>query len=191
MLTFARETLDTAWAECLPLARAHWAEVGHFLDIPLDLDETKYRMCEAAGIFRLFTVRRTLPGDDGAPELVGYSTYWVNQQPHHRNSVQAHHDALYVAPALRSIGVARAFLRYIDDQLSRDGVQAVWFGSHAKKPIDRLLATCGYELADLVFAKRLDGGKTPLPARTDYDESTAQAARAAIDDPAYEPQEIR
>jgi GNAT superfamily N-acetyltransferase len=149
VLTFAREVIGERWAELEPLAAAHWREVGHFPDIPLEPHRHKYEACEAAGILRLFTVRT-----EGL--LLGYSTYFVDTAPHHRNSLQAHHDALYLIPEARKLGNGLRFLAYCDQELRADGVQVVFFGSHARNPIDGLLTRQGYEVVDTIYAKRLD-----------------------------------
>lgn len=155
MLTYRREPLADAWAEVQPLAEEHFHEVGHFPDIPLDLHEAKYRACEDAGIFRLFTART----DSGM--LVGYSSYWVDTQPHHRHSLQAFHDALFLIPEVRKLNHGSRFVAWCDDWLRREGVQVVHFASHARNPIGPMLERNGYEVEDVVYVKRLD---VPAPA---------------------------
>lgn len=150
MLTFRRECIADHWAELEPLGQAHWREVGHFGDIPFDPHKAKYEACEAAGLLRLFTARL------GSGLLVGYSTYFVDAAPHHRGSIQAHHDALFMIPEVRKLNHGARFVEWCDEWLRREGVQVVFFGSHARNPIDRLLTRQGYEPVDTIFAKRLD-----------------------------------
>lgn len=69
---------------------ANWEEVaGGQADYPLDPDWPKYFMLERAGIYRSVAARQ-----DG--KLIGYSGYFVQPTMHHRASVWAVNDLLYL-----------------------------------------------------------------------------------------------
>jgi hypothetical protein len=148
---FQRETLNGhLWAELMPLLAAHWYEIAHYPDIPLDVDVNAYEMAEHAGMLRLYTVR-----DDG--RLMGYAVFFVRPNMHYQGSIQASQDVLYLDPAIRG-GTGYRFIRWCDEQLRAHGVQAVYQHVKAKHNFGPILERQGYELVDLIYAKRLDGG---------------------------------
>ncbi len=172
MIQFAKELLtDALWAEAIPLLAAHYLEVAHFKDIPLDPDRALYAASEEAGILRVFTARDdkgyihphslklkpgTRMGITISPDpLVGYALYFVRPAPHYMGSVQAVQDVLYLAPAHRG-RTAYKFVSWCDEQLSTEGVQAVYHHVKASKDFGPMLEHQGYELVDRIYAKRLD-----------------------------------
>lgn len=157
-LTFQRETLTSALiAEMLPLLEAHWSEVAHFADIPLEVDEAAYLHGEASGQIRCFTAYQEvrMPGCFYPGEtLVGYAVYLVRPNPHYKSSIQASQDVLYLHPSVRGNG--SKFVAWCDDQLRSEGVQAVYHHVKVKHDFGKLLERQGYEKVDEIWAKRLD-----------------------------------
>lgn len=161
-LVFAREALDDAlWDEALPLLQAHYAEVAHFKDIPLDPDRSVYAEAEHAGILRVFTARMPLFSQrnglkplQSAP-LMGYAVFFVRPNPHYCGSLQAVQDVIYVAPNMRGLASWK-FVRYCDDALAMEGVQAIYQHLKASKDWGKVLERMGYELVDQIYARRLD-----------------------------------
>lgn len=161
-IQFAREPLtDSLWSEALPLLHGHWKEVAHFPDIELSPDFALYAANEAAGVLRCFTAREEVRYDHPEIEtlsgwrLVGYALYFVRANPHYRQSVQAVQDVIYLAPSVRG-GTGYKFIAWCDEQLAAEGVQAVY--QHVKQAhnFGKLLERQGYDLVDLIYAKRLD-----------------------------------
>lgn len=151
MIRMQRETLDDRlWAEAMPLLLQHWREIAHYPDIILNPDREAYARCEDAGMLRCFTAR-----DDG--RLVGYAVFFVRPSLHYADSIQASQDVLYVDPASRG-GLGFRFVRWCDEQLARTAVQAVYHHVKAAHNFGPLLERQGYELVDLIYAKRLDKG---------------------------------
>jgi hypothetical protein len=147
-VTFAQEPLSAdLWAEAMPLLVAHWAEVAHFKDIPLEPDLAVYRQADVNGAVRVFTARRD-------SSLVGYALFFVRANPHYASSVQAVQDVLYIAPECRGVTSYR-FIRWCDEQLKAEGVEAVYQHSKAAHDFGGLLEHQGYELVDYIYAKRL------------------------------------
>jgi hypothetical protein len=148
-IRFAREALtDALLAEFTPLLQQHWREIAHYPDIPLNPDYETYRAAESAGILRVYTVR------DGSA-CVGYALFFVRNNPHYTGSLQAVQDVLYLHPSQRG-GNGYRFIAWCDIQLQREGVQAVYHHSKAAHNFGALLNRQGYELVDLIYAKRLD-----------------------------------
>jgi N-acetylglutamate synthase-like GNAT family acetyltransferase len=61
-----------------------------------------------------------------------------------------------VHPEYRSTGAGPDLIRYCDEQLRADGCQAVYHHVKAAHNFGPLLKRMGYELVDLIYAKRLD-----------------------------------
>jgi GNAT superfamily N-acetyltransferase len=147
-MDFQRERVTReAIAEAMPLLVAHWQEIAHYQDIPLDPDIDAYLRMEKQGLVRAFAARR-----DG--RLIGYAIYFVKHNPHYQASLQASQDILYLDPDHRGQGLR--FVRWCDEQLAAEGVQAVYHHVKASHNFGPALARMGYELVDLIYARRLD-----------------------------------
>lgn len=161
MLVLARERSTDLWGEILPLLKEHYLEISHFPDIELDPDIEAYNQCEALGMLRCYTAR--LSG-----ELIGYSVNFIRHNMHYQRSLQGVQDVLFVAKAHRHGRVGVKLIRYKEEQLRAEGTQVTYEHTKANDQI-RLALTClnrtdvgaimerlGYELVDLIYAKRLD-----------------------------------
>lgn len=148
-VAFTRELFTPAFAcEALPLMASHWQEIAHFKDIPLDPEFDAYYEMEKLGGLRLYTFRK-----DRA--LRGYAIFFVRYNAHYKTSLQAQQDVLYLDPKERGFNAIK-FLKYCDAELKAEGVQAVYHHVKAAHNFGLILQRQGYELVDLVYAKRLD-----------------------------------
>jgi hypothetical protein len=171
-VTFDRELVtDALLDEALPLLRAHWREIAHFDDIPLQVDREAYLRSEAAGLVRCFTARTTEgilgsgPSQEEAPgaqhagqgrgRLLGYALFFVRFAPHYAGSLQAVQDVVYLDRSVRG-GTGYRFIAWCDEQLAEEGAQAVYHHVKVAHNFGKLLERQGYELVDLIYAKRLD-----------------------------------
>jgi len=104
-LTYTWERIDAALADGLEdLLVAHWRESApNFEKLPLLIDWPTYRMEERAGRYQALAVRK-------AGRLVGYNGFFVAPSLHHRATVFARNDVIYLEPASRSFP---AWLRMI------------------------------------------------------------------------------
>lgn len=149
-VAFATESFEAIFTEGSQLLANHWVEIAHYKDIPLDIDVERYRAMEAAGMLRVFTAR--LEG-----RLIGYAVFVVNRNSHYRSSVQAVQDVLYVDPHERRGLTGLKLVKFADEVLRVEEVQVVYHHVKAKHPIlGRLLGRLGYEVVDVIYAKRLD-----------------------------------
>lgn len=149
-ITMQRELLsERLWDEAMPLLVQHWKEIAHYPDIPLDPDRDQYLVLEEAGMIRCFTAR------DAERRLVGYAVFFVRPALHYASSVQAYQDVLYLDPAARG-GTGIRFVRWCDEQLAKSAIQVVYHHVKAAHNFAPLLERLGYELVDLIFARRLD-----------------------------------
>lgn len=148
-MVFQPEALEDCREDLLPLLEAHWREVAHFPDIPLDVDWEAYARAERAGALRIYTLR-----DFGA--LRGYAVYFVNNSMHYRGSFQAVQDVIYLVPELRGQIIGARFLQWCDERLAAIGVQCVYHHVKLAHDFGGTLKRLGYEQIESVWARRLD-----------------------------------
>lgn len=137
------------YGEMWPLFTDHYKEIAHYKDIPLEPDTIHYDTAQKIGILRVYTVR-----ENG--RLSGYSVFTVGKNPHYASSTQAKQDILFLSSNLRGGMNGFKFISWCDEQLKKEGVQAVYH--HVKKDhnFGPVLERMGYELVDLIYGRRLD-----------------------------------
>lgn len=161
-LTFQRERPHELLDEARPLFEAHYQEIAHYQDIPLDINEAAYIQLEESGLLRCYTARYN--GD-----LVGYCVFVVRPNLRYSTSIQALQDILYLDKSKRGALWGNRLLDYCHDRLKAEGVQVVYQHSKAspeikvavasipnRHDVGRLFEHMGYELIDLIHGKRLD-----------------------------------
>jgi GNAT superfamily N-acetyltransferase len=149
---FARERIVEVFGEITPLLQAHWEEIAHYPDIPLNPDYDRYVQAERNDQLRIFTVRLE-------SKLIGYAIYGVNVGMHYRTCLIALQDILFVLPSHRRGRIALRLIEYADRQLQGEGVQVVIQHVKSSHPaLARLLELQKYELMDHIYTKRLDRG---------------------------------
>lgn len=151
---FQLEKLEECRAEIEPILRnEHWEEVGHYDDIPIDMQWDTYRQLQAEGKLRCYTIRGFLNEEFGETVLMGYAFYLVGKHLHYRHTLVASQDILYVRPPYRGIG--KSFIKWCDDQLKNDGVVTVT--QHVKPWFDwgHMAEKLGYEKAETIYSRRL------------------------------------
>lgn len=150
-ICFARESLQEVrgGGRLEGLLLAHWGEIAHYHDIPLDVDWRKYEAAEESGKLRIFTVR-------DAGELVGYACYFFDRNPHYRGSLQAVQDVLFLASGYRTRHIGQQLITFADAHMAAEGAQATYQHSKVAHPMDPLLKRLGYEQVDSLWAKRHD-----------------------------------
>ncbi len=146
MITFAQEQPAAVFDEIKPLLHLHWREIAHFQDIELN---PQYEFYLRSPVVRVFTAR------DGA-DLVGYAVFCVGPNKHYQQSLQAAQDIFYVHPDKRTGRTGYRFIRYCDDRLRAEGVQAVYHHTKRAHDFGNLLEAIGYEAVDIIYARRLD-----------------------------------
>lgn len=148
--TFQQEKLHEVREEVEPLLRAHFEEISHFQDIPLDPDWQGYAAIEQAGALRIFTVR------DEYRTLIGYAVFMVRVNLHYRGSLQAVQDVLFLDKPLRGRTIGFRFLKWCDDRLRDEGVQLVRHHYKIAHDLGPIFAKLGYEDEDKIVVRRLD-----------------------------------
>lgn len=148
-MRFQRETLVDARGDIEPLLTEHYREIAHYSDILLDPDWEFYCSAEEGGMLRVFTAR---DGD----RLIGYGVFFVRTNAHYKSSVQAMQDVFFILPEYRGARLGAKFVAYCDVQLKSENVQVIYHHIKAAHDWGPMLVNSGYELVDLIYAKRLD-----------------------------------
>ncbi|MHB1098113.1 MAG: GNAT family N-acetyltransferase [Burkholderiales bacterium] len=148
-LTFQRERPHELLDEARPLFEAHYKEIAHYQDIPLDINDAAYCQLEESGLLRCFTARYN-------GELVGYCVFVVKRNPRYQTSLQANQDILYMDKSRRGALFGKRLLDYCHARLQAEGVQVVYQHTKAARSEGRFMELMGYELVDYIYAKRLD-----------------------------------
>lgn len=151
-MKFKREEFRLVYEEMRPLLEKHWEEIAHYKDIPLNVDEESYNNLDRMQAIRIFTSR------DVEGVLCGYAVFFVKHNIHYKDSIQAVQDVIFIHPEKRGFG--RDFIAWCDNQLKAEGVQAVYHHIKQAKNWGPMLEKQGYELVDLIYAKRLDKVET-------------------------------
>lgn len=144
---YQRESLAGVLTEIMPLLKEHYREIAHYQDIELDVDLEGYIRVDNAGMLRVFTCRHH-------KELIGYAVFLVKTNLHYRQSLQAIQDVVFISKEHRGFG--RDFINWCDEQLKLEGIQVVYHHVKTKHNWGKMLEGMGYELVDLIYAKRLD-----------------------------------
>lgn len=161
-LTMQRERPHELLDEARPLFEAHFQEIAHYQDIPLDINEEVYLSLEESGMLRCFTARYN-------GELVGYCVFLIRHSPRYSSSLQANQDILYVDKTRRGALIGKRLLDYGKERLKAEGVQVEYQHCKASKEIKEAIAAIlkrhdvgkflelnGFELIDLIYGRRLD-----------------------------------
>lgn len=155
MSQFSLENVRDCMDEIKPILRnEHWEEVGHYDDIPIDMEWDKYFLLQDKGVLRCFTIRSSVNEEFKDTVIQGYAFFFVDKHLHYKNTIVASQDILFVRKTSRGIG--RKFLAWCDEQLKSEGVVTV---THHAKPwfeYGTLFEKLGYEKAETIWARRLD-----------------------------------
>ncbi len=149
MIEFAREMLGDAKGDMEPLLVLHWREVAHYQDILLNPDWEFYALMEESDRLRIFTAR-----EEG--RLIGYAFFFVGPNRHYKDSIQAVQDVIFLHPEYRGAKLGAKLILYADEQCRAENIQVIYHHIKEAHNFGPLLVHCGYELVDLIYAKRLD-----------------------------------
>lgn len=153
-MQYDRVSIHECWQQIDPILRKeHWPEVGHYKDIPIEMDWERYFKLEEMGKLRCFVVRSPTNEEFNSQELIGYAFYIVDEALHYRTTKIAVQDILYVRKKHRGFG--RDFLNWCDFTLKAENVITVFH--HVKPWFDfgQMLEKLGYEKAETIWSRRL------------------------------------
>lgn len=146
-VVIARECVTGLWDELLPLMEAQADE--HPRDMPpLDVDTESYELMEDIGRLRVFTAR-------AAGVLIGYAAFVIAHHFHHRQSLRAIHDSLYLVPQHRVGMTGLRLVLFAEKAFAADGIDRVHQCAAIGSPACALFERLGYEPAETIYVKRL------------------------------------
>lgn len=148
-MIYAQETYDQVIESIKPLLEEHYGEIAKYHDIPLEPDWSCYRAMETLGILKIFTCR-----DEVSNQLQGYGIYMVKKHLHYQSCLVGQQDILFITKEKR--GQGGRFILWCDAELKKMGVQMTIQHIKADHNFGKMLERFGYELMDLIYARRLD-----------------------------------
>lgn len=146
-MKYQREEMTDKWfEEVKPLMLEHWKEASPYFRLPLDPEQEFYVAMEQAGYLRLYTARL-------GEGLVGYSVFFVRQNPQTKGSLQATCDAVCLSKEHRGRGWGPLFLRFCDEELAKESVQFVHYQEGPVK-FGSVLRQMGCKPVATIYLKR-------------------------------------
>jgi len=88
--------------------------------------------------------------------LVGYNVAFIGENKHYTDMNQATEDILWTDPKVRGTTAGYRFIKWVDDRLAAFGADTSYRHQKAAHPAyGRVLEKQGYEIVDIIWAKRL------------------------------------
>jgi len=116
---------------------------------PMDVDYQKYVKIEGLGLLRTFTVR-------WQGELAGAMVVFVAPNLHHKSSLWATCDAIWIRPDMRRPLMGMRLIRFAEGMLRAEGVNVIRMSSKLKRPeLGRLLTFLQYHPVEVQYQKVL------------------------------------
>ena len=152
-VVFQQVRLHEAWDDIEDLIDEHYRAITLLSankDVALEPNKDTYLNIEMTGAYRVYIVR-----DKETLAIVGYGGYFVSKSLHYTLSLQAVQDVLYVKPEYRSGWIGYRFLKYIEQCMRNDGVDALYQAVTVAHDYSKLLRRLNYREAETVFIKKL------------------------------------
>ena len=148
------EIKNTVW----PLLLKHWDEIAlNKNKVPLDPDWDYYFQLENAGAFQ------AIGALDENGTIVGYSSYFMQRNPHYKSLCMAIGDIFYLDPAYRKgwagVGLLSAAEKHLYQVFREQRDEASLYVVHKEKvhfPIGSVLTRLRYKLIEHYYAKLLE-----------------------------------
>lgn len=152
MKTYQREHLHGQLEEELAsLLQAHWEEIARNKQINvLDPDYDRYYEAQNMDKLRIYTAR-----EEGV--LIGYAVFFINNNAHYQDSIQAVNDVIYIDPNQRGFASIR-LLQFAEQQLLEDNVDIIHMHMKIEHDHPKLFKFLGYEDAEIVREKVIKRG---------------------------------
>jgi len=148
--TIQIERFGAITAELQALFSDMWSDMSRDQSLPpMEVDYDNYVRLEGLGVLRTFTVR-------WQGELVGAMVFFVAPNMHHRSSLWATCDVVWIRPDMRKPMVGMRLVRYAEITFEHDGVNVLRMGTKIKHPaLGRLLEYLGWTPVEVSWQKVL------------------------------------
>jgi N-acetylglutamate synthase-like GNAT family acetyltransferase len=133
--------------EMLPLLVRHWREVAlNHAEVPLDIDEAKYKELDENGSLHIVTVRR-----DGL--LIGYHVAIITTHLHYASTLHGITDVYWIAPECRHGITAMRMFQSVERELKKRGVKKLFTATKLHIDQGTLFERLGYKPVERLYAK--------------------------------------
>jgi len=148
MYKFATELFKNTYKEAMPLTEKHREEINLFNE-ELDVFTEAYLQADENNSSRVFTIR------DENEKMLGYSIFFLYNPTHHKTSVHARQDVLYIEKEHRGAGLGKGFIQYCERQLKEAGAIVIQQCVPKLNDWSKLLKHMGYSELETVYMRRL------------------------------------
>jgi N-acetylglutamate synthase-like GNAT family acetyltransferase len=147
MTTYAVERWKDLRTEMLPLLVRHWKEVAlNHADVPLDIDEARYKQLDESDSLHIVTVRR-----EG--ELIGYHVAIVTPHLHYASTLHGITDVFWIAPECRHGVTALRMFQRVERELKALGVRKLFTATKLHLDQGSLFEHMGYRAVERLYSK--------------------------------------
>lgn len=134
-------------AEMMPMLVRHWREVAlNHADVPLDIDEARYRSLDEGGALHILTARR-----NGL--LIGYHVAIVSGHLHYASTLHGITDVYWLAPECRHGVTAMRMFQNVERELKAIGVRKLFTATKLHMDQGPLFERLGYRPVERLYAK--------------------------------------
>ena len=144
-MTYQEEAFIPFFKDAYPLMVKHHQEIDLF-GKDLDICAELYQSCWEEGTLKVYTIRED-------EKLIGYCAFFLFLHPHHKTSLQAKQDVLFIDKARRGRGIP--FLRYCEDELKKSGVDTIHQCVPQLNDWSLLLERMGYHKLETIYTRKL------------------------------------
>lgn len=144
-ITFQLEDYHLFKLHAQELFVEHHKEIDLFGE-ELDIDDHLYKRCQDAESLKVYTVREW-------GRLIGYCAFFLYTHTHHKTSVHAKQDVLFIKKEKRGIGLS--FLKYCEAELRKEGVSEVLQCVPASNDWSKVLEYKGYKKLETIYTRKL------------------------------------
>lgn len=133
--------------EMMPLLVRHWREVAlNHKDVPLDIDEAKYKDLDEKWMLHIVTARR-----EGI--LIGYHVAVVATHLHYASTLHGVTDVYWVDPAFRHGVTAMRLFQAVERELKAVGCRKLFTATKLHMDQGPLFERLGYTAVERLYAK--------------------------------------
>ena len=133
--------------EMMPLLVRHWREIAlNHADVPLDIDEARYKALDDSDARHIVTARR-----NGL--LIGYHVAIVSTHLHYASTLHGITDVYYVAPECRHGVTGMRLFQAVERELKKRGVRKLFTATKLHLDQGPLFERLGYHPVERLYAK--------------------------------------
>ena len=149
MLVREEQFTPELFKELLPILETHRLELSAYPDMELGVDVDAYYTLQQLNKLLVFVCR------DKKSNVIGYTCFVVNTNPHYKEYKYAHQDVFYVVKDARGRKVARELIKVSEEVCKSVNVDVVVHHAKFTNTFGRFLELNGYTPTETTYHKRL------------------------------------